>query len=280
MRDVNGRDSGLLLQTFQFAAHLLAQLGIQVGKRLVEQQQFWLAGEGARQRQPLLLSTGELRRGTLGEFAQPHHIENGHHLFLDVSLSPARPTRYAQGIGRVLEHAHMRPDGIGLEHHSDIAVIQRDVLAGRGIEHLVSADQDAPRIGRFQAGNGAQRGRLAATRRAQQREQLALDDMEIYAQHAAAGLSLEADILLPEIFDLQHRSPCAPVLAKIFVEQCVRFVAALEHQFGSEHGLLEAVEPRNNLAQRGIGIDCGIRRQILRRAQHLLSFFREREIDE
>src|SRR5258708_27272276 len=120
-------------------------------------------------------------------------------------------TRYPQGIGRILEHAHMRPDGIGLEHHSNIAVIERYVFPGRGIEHFDSADLDAAGIRRLQPGNGAQRRGLAAARWTEQREQLAFGDVEVDAQDAAAGLSLEADILLLEIFDVKHRSPSAPL---------------------------------------------------------------------
>ena len=42
VRDVDGRDARLLLDAADLAAHVHTQLGIQVGERLVEEQDAWL----------------------------------------------------------------------------------------------------------------------------------------------------------------------------------------------------------------------------------------------
>jgi hypothetical protein len=49
-----------------FCAHADAQERVECGERLVEQQDFRLGHERARERDPLLLATGELRRQSLG----------------------------------------------------------------------------------------------------------------------------------------------------------------------------------------------------------------------
>jgi hypothetical protein len=50
----------LLLQFAQFAAHLLAQLRVEVGQRLVHQADLRLRDQGAAERDALLLAAREL----------------------------------------------------------------------------------------------------------------------------------------------------------------------------------------------------------------------------
>jgi hypothetical protein len=56
------RDAELPLDGLELAAHVLAQIGIERGERLVEQQHVRLDHDGARQRDTLLLTARELRR--------------------------------------------------------------------------------------------------------------------------------------------------------------------------------------------------------------------------
>ena len=67
VRDVDGGDADLALQPLELAAHLVAQLRVEIGQRLVEQQQPRLVHDGARERHALLLAAGEPRRGPLLE---------------------------------------------------------------------------------------------------------------------------------------------------------------------------------------------------------------------
>ena len=64
-----------MLQFAQLDAHVAAQLGVEVGERLVEQQHGRRERAGARQRHALLLAAGELRRAAVGELAHLHQIE-------------------------------------------------------------------------------------------------------------------------------------------------------------------------------------------------------------
>ena len=67
---VDGRDADLALQALELAAHLLAQLGVEVGQRLVEQQEPRLVHDGAGERHALLLAAGQPRRRPLLEALQ------------------------------------------------------------------------------------------------------------------------------------------------------------------------------------------------------------------
>ena len=58
--DVDEGDAGAALQLLELDAHVLAQLGVEIGQRLVEQQDFRLDHQAAGQRDALLLAAGEL----------------------------------------------------------------------------------------------------------------------------------------------------------------------------------------------------------------------------
>ena len=65
VRHVEHRDAEQLLQAADLAAHLDAQLGVEIGERLVEQQHMRLDHDGARDRDALQLAAGELMRPAL-----------------------------------------------------------------------------------------------------------------------------------------------------------------------------------------------------------------------
>ena len=83
---------------------------------------------------------------------------------------------HAQAEGHVVEHRHVPEQRVVLEHEADLALAH--VLVGR----VLAVEQDAA-VGRvLEAGDDAQQRRLAAARRAEQRDEL-------------AGRELEADIV-------------------------------------------------------------------------------------
>ena len=60
VRDVDEGDAGAALQLLELGAHALAQLGVEIGQRLVEQQDRRLDHQRARERDALLLAAREL----------------------------------------------------------------------------------------------------------------------------------------------------------------------------------------------------------------------------
>src|SRR5467141_3191998 len=66
--DKQKSDAKLALEGLQFALHLLAQVGVQRGKRLVEQKKQGAIDERARKGHALLLAAAQFGRAGLGEF--------------------------------------------------------------------------------------------------------------------------------------------------------------------------------------------------------------------
>ncbi len=62
VRDVDDGRLEPLVQQLDLGAHFHAQLGVQVGQRLVEQEQRRVARDRPAHRHPLALAAGELRR--------------------------------------------------------------------------------------------------------------------------------------------------------------------------------------------------------------------------
>ena len=60
MRDVDGGVAVCVVQAAHLEAHLLAQIGVEIGQRLVEQQRLRLDDQRAGQRHALLLAAGQL----------------------------------------------------------------------------------------------------------------------------------------------------------------------------------------------------------------------------
>ena len=70
--------------------------------------------------------------------------------------------------GDVLEHRHMRIERVGLEHHGDAALDRRQVVDARAVDDDVAAGDVV------EAGDHPQQGRLAATGRADEDDELAV----------------------------------------------------------------------------------------------------------
>ena len=69
VRDVDGRGSHAAMKALELFAGGGPELGVEVGKRFVEQENGRLADDGAGQRDPLTLTAGELARLAIEERA-------------------------------------------------------------------------------------------------------------------------------------------------------------------------------------------------------------------
>jgi hypothetical protein len=79
---------------------------------------------------------------------------------------------HPQTEGHVLEHGHVREDRVVLEHHGEAAPARRKAA------HVVAADHDAAGILPLEACDDAQKRGLAAARRPQQGDELAVADVQ------------------------------------------------------------------------------------------------------
>ena len=76
VRDVDERDAELLLVAADLDLHLAPELAVEIGERLVEQQQRRPRDQAARQRHALLLAARELVRIALLEALEAQQIEH------------------------------------------------------------------------------------------------------------------------------------------------------------------------------------------------------------
>src|SRR5229473_3584824 len=166
--DIDRGDAEFIVQTADLAAHFLAQIGVEVGERLVQQQDFRLHHQRAGQRHPLLLAAREFVRIARGEVVELHHIE-------DLS-DPALQLVFCylphlQAKRDVLFDRHVRPQRVALEDHRHPAALRRQRGARR--RHLLAVHFHRAGRGCNKTRDHPQRRGLPAARRAQQRDELA-----------------------------------------------------------------------------------------------------------
>jgi len=172
----------LLVRTFDFLVReALAQVDVEAGERLVEQQQARRRRQRACQRHALLLAAREFVRSARRGARQPDEFEHALH-----APAPFGARQAGQAEGDVVAHVQVRKQRVVLEHHADAPQLGRAVrAAGRPREHLV-LDRDTPGRDRLEPRDGAQQRSLAAARRTDQRADLAARKAERHALDRAA----------------------------------------------------------------------------------------------
>jgi hypothetical protein len=149
--------------------HRDAQLGVEVGQRLVHQERLRLADDGPAHRDPLPLPAGQGGRLAPQVRFQAQHPGGVVDPALDLVL---RRLAQLQAERQVLLHAHVRVQGIVLEHHRDVPVLRRQVI------HHPVPDRDRPGGDLLQPRDRPQCGRLPAPRRTDQHHELAISDIQ------------------------------------------------------------------------------------------------------
>ena len=123
---VGDEDEGaadLRMDAAQLLLHRMAQLEIEGGQRLVQQQHLGPHDERARERDPLLLPAGQAIDHAVAEPVQPHQPQRLRHPGRD--LRPRHlPQREAEA--DILRDAQMREQAIALEHHVGGALLRAE----------------------------------------------------------------------------------------------------------------------------------------------------------
>ncbi|OIQ65939.1 hypothetical protein GALL_524970 [mine drainage metagenome] len=159
MGDVNRRVAVFVVEPSDFKAHLFAQVGVEVGERLVKQQGFRLDDERARQRDALLLSARQFAGVTLRQDFEFCRGKDRRELFRN---GVAIHFPQTQPVDDVLGDRHVRPQRVALEDHRHLALLGRQGARGRGYQPV--ADMDFAIAGLEKAGDQPQRRGLAAAR--------------------------------------------------------------------------------------------------------------------
>ena len=124
-----------------------------------------MGDDGGGQGDARALAAGELSDAALGQGGQLHHLQHRLDFALDLR---AFQLLHPQAVADVFSHAHVRKQGIGLEHHPHLALLDRQP------GDIVGAEQDATAwVRKFEAGDHAQCGGLAAAGGAEQHQSFA-----------------------------------------------------------------------------------------------------------
>ena len=142
VRHVDDRGLQVLVEALDLGAHLHAQLGVEVGERLVHQEDRGVAHQRAAESHTLLLAARELARLALEQVRHVEHLRRFPDLPVD--LVP-RQLAHLQREGEVLVDRLLRIERVVLEHHRDVAVLRVEV-----VDHAVpdgdvaGGDRDSP----------------------------------------------------------------------------------------------------------------------------------------
>ena len=126
------RHAELALDAPDLGAHRQPERRVEIGQRLVEQQQMRPLDQRAGERHALLLAARELRWAAGRASASMRTsaaISRGARLRLG-----AFDLLEAQREHDVLEHGHVRIERVGLEDDADVAVARLDVVDARAVE--------------------------------------------------------------------------------------------------------------------------------------------------
>ena len=189
MSDVDERALDLVAQLDELGTHLVTQLGVQVGQRLVHQEDLRITHDGAADGDALTLTAGESLRLTVEVLGNTQDLGSGANLTVDLVLGDLLELERKR---HVLVHRHIGVQSIALEHHGDVAVLGSDVVDALAIdEHIARGDV-------LQAGDHAHRRGLTTARRANEDDKLLVMHGEVkvlHREHAVLG-NLEVVLLL------------------------------------------------------------------------------------
>ena len=181
------------MQLGQRGPHRHAELGVQVGQRLVHQERLRLADDRAAHGHALPLAAGQRGRLALEVLLQAEHPGHLGDPAPDLVL---RRLALLQAEGEVLLDGHVRVERVVLEHHRDVAVLGRQVVDDP------AADGDRARGDLLQPGDRPQRGRLAAAGGPDEDHELAVVDVQAQAVDALGPARIDLVHLVKH--DLRH----------------------------------------------------------------------------
>ena len=184
VRDHDEGNSHDVLKALELDLHLPAQLLVERGERLIQQQHPRALHQGAGQGDPLALAAGELVRAPAFQPVELDHGECVSGPLLEIGSANAV---HAQAVGDVVEDAEMGEKGIGLEHHVDRAAV------GPDHDQVLAVERNGALVGGLEAREDTQQRRLAASGRPQEGIELVLPDRQRYPVERPRGTEALAD---------------------------------------------------------------------------------------
>ena len=150
---VDGSDAEAGLQGCYLGAGGDAELGVEVGQRLVHQENLRRTYDGTTHGDALSLAARERLRLAVEEVLQTQQVRGFLYSLLTFRLGN---TSHLESKAHVVAHGHVGVQGVVLEDHSDVAVL------GREVGDVTFTDPDGSGVDLLQAREHAERGGLAA----------------------------------------------------------------------------------------------------------------------
>ena len=187
--DVDEGALDLVAQLDELGTHLVTQLGVQVGQRLVHQEDLRITHDGAADGDALTLAARKRLGLTVEVLGDAQDLGSGANLAVDLVLGDLLELKRKR---HVLVHRHIGVQSIALEHHGNVAVL------GCHVVDALAVDEHVARSDVLQASNHAHRRGLTAARRANENDKLLVMHGEVkvlHREHAVLG-NLEVVLLL------------------------------------------------------------------------------------
>jgi hypothetical protein len=178
VRDVHGGDAEGADQPADLHAQLAAERGVEVGQRLVHQEDRRFSDHRAAHRDPLPLAAGQRAGQPVQHRVDPQRLGQ----LDDPLIGPGRVVAGdLQGEGKVAAHAAVGVQRPGLKDHRDVALAREQVVGVFAPQpQLAGADL-------LQPGDHPQNRRLAASGGAEQHEQLAVPYVQAKIPHGTSA---------------------------------------------------------------------------------------------
>ncbi len=160
---------------------------VEVARRLVGQKDRRLVGEGARDGHALLLAARELRRIVVRARRQLHVFEESPRTFARVAAAGNLQRRE-----HVLKRRHRRDEVEGLEDEAELAAAEPRQRVLAHARNLFAVDENAPRRRRVKPCDETEQSGLAAARRPDDGDELAVGNLQV--KLAQDGQTLRAGL--------------------------------------------------------------------------------------
>jgi hypothetical protein len=148
---------------------VLAELLVEGAERFVHEQNTWLKDQRTRERDTLLLSSGELTRHVAVVIAQSNETQRFLYHFCAFAFGQAAHTQWKLDVGR---DRHVRKERIVLEHDAEATLV-----SGRSRD-IGAVNRDPTGISTRETSDDHERGGFPRSTRAQKRQKLAFADIE------------------------------------------------------------------------------------------------------
>ena len=187
VRDVDERGVDLLAQLDDLGAHLVAELGVEVGQRLVHQEDLRAADDGAADGDTLPLAAGQGLGLTVEVLRDVEDLGGLFDLAVDLRLGDLLQL---EGEGHVIIDGHVGIERVVLEDHGDVAVLRGHVV------HELAVDVQLALGDLLQTGDHAERCGFAAAGRADEDDEFLVLDVEVELLHGDDALLGDLKVVL------------------------------------------------------------------------------------